>query len=65
MNKHSFFQIDDNLKPQLRLSIKNYYEGDHAMDAISVLWNAIMLKVNPSVSNNQSQSLSVHHYAYQ
>ncbi|XP_061165348.1 tetraspanin-18-like [Saccostrea echinata] len=36
--------IDDNLKPQLRSSLKSYYLGDHAMDAISVLWNAIMLK---------------------
>lgn len=42
------FQIDENLKPQLRSSIKDLYHGDHAMDAISVLWNAIMLKVDPS-----------------
>lgn len=36
--------IDENLKPQLRSSIKDLYQGDHAMDAISVLWNAVMLK---------------------
>lgn len=40
------FQIDENLKPQLRSSIKDLYQGDHAMDAISVLWNAVMLKVD-------------------
>ncbi|XP_048774834.1 tetraspanin-1-like [Ostrea edulis] len=36
--------IDDKLKPELKSSIKVYYIGDHAMDAVSVLWNAIMLK---------------------
>lgn len=39
-------QIDDKLKPELKSSIKVYYIGDHAMDAVSVLWNAIMLKVS-------------------
>nr|XP_022321141.1 tetraspanin-18-like [Crassostrea virginica] len=50
--------IDDNLKPQLRLSIKNYYEGDHAMDAISVLWNAIMLKFSCCGLDNSNDFVS-------
>ncbi|XP_052722203.1 tetraspanin-18-like isoform X2 [Crassostrea angulata] len=43
-SKCGLYVIDENLKPQLRSSIKDLYQGDHAMDAISVLWNAVMLK---------------------
>jgi hypothetical protein len=44
-----FSQIDEKLRPELKTSVKVYYKGDHAMDAISVLWNAIMLKVSTVV----------------